>query len=412
VKIRKPIAIVLGGTSPHAELCTLLKKRGYYTLLIDYLQAPPASKTADEHVRESTLDSEKVYEIAKQRNAEIVISTCVDQANVTACEVLERLGKKPPYSHNTAINTSNKIMMKSIMIENDIPTSRFVRVSDSESTEWENFAFPLIVKPCDSNGSKGVRVCETVEHVIENLPAALEISRTGEAIVEEFKFGREIAFDSYILNKKANIVITRERRKISNSHNSIQQIFGSFWPANLTESIENKLKVIAEKIALAFNLDNTPLMLQAIVQGDDINVIEFAPRIGGGENYRIIKMATGFDIINAAIDSFLGVHPEICFNKPSELILDNYLYAKPSVFGYIKGFDDLRAEKIISSHCVYKSPGSVIGEGIASNNRVAAFTVTANSEIQGIEKIQTSINNIEIYDINNAPVMIRDIYPS
>ena len=86
--MEKQIALVLGGTVPHMELIRQLKERGYYTILIDYLDNPPAADVADEHIKESTLDEEKVLEIAKQRRASLVISGCVDQANISACYAL------------------------------------------------------------------------------------------------------------------------------------------------------------------------------------------------------------------------------------------------------------------------------------------------------------------------------------
>ena len=75
-----PVAIVLGGTVPHCYLIQLLKKRGYHTVLVDYTQNPPAKEFADEHIKESTLDRDAVLSIARKRDAQLVISTNVDQA--------------------------------------------------------------------------------------------------------------------------------------------------------------------------------------------------------------------------------------------------------------------------------------------------------------------------------------------
>ena len=62
----KPVAIVLGGTSPHVLLVYKLHERGYYVILVDYLQNPPAKIAADEHIQASTLDKERVLEIARE----------------------------------------------------------------------------------------------------------------------------------------------------------------------------------------------------------------------------------------------------------------------------------------------------------------------------------------------------------
>jgi len=155
--MNKLVAIVLGGTYPHKSLINNLKLRGYYTILIDYYAFPPAKVDADEHIQESTLDKGKVLEIAKKRNASLVISTCIDHANVTACYVAEELNLPAPYSYEIALTVTNKRLMKEMMVSNGIPTSKHITVNEKSDYNIDGFLFPVIVKPTDSNSSKGVR---------------------------------------------------------------------------------------------------------------------------------------------------------------------------------------------------------------------------------------------------------------
>lgn len=177
----KPIAIVLGGTIPHIELIKNLKARGYYTALVDYAQNPVAKVFADEHILESSLDNEKVLEIAKNRKAQLVITTCSDQANVTACYVAEKLGLPAPYSYETALNVTDKEFMKNIMLKNDIPTARFVIVDKpSANYDFSFLKFPLIVKPVDLYGSKGVKITRDINELHRNIDYAKKLSRKKE----------------------------------------------------------------------------------------------------------------------------------------------------------------------------------------------------------------------------------------
>ena len=81
----KKKAIVLGGTRPHIELINKLKNLNFYVILIDYLDSPIAKPYADKHIKESTLNKSAVLKIAKENSVDLVISSCIDQANVTAC---------------------------------------------------------------------------------------------------------------------------------------------------------------------------------------------------------------------------------------------------------------------------------------------------------------------------------------
>lgn len=410
VTTKKEVAIVLGGTFPHIELINNLIKRDYYTILIDFLPHPPAKNYADEHLIISTLNKEKVLQIAEQRNAKLIISSCVDQANVTACYVAEKLNLPHPYSYEFAFIISNKLSMKKRMVDKGIPTSKFVEVDDLKNLNNHNLNFPLIVKPSDSNSSKGVRKALNNDELYEFAKSAFAISRDNKIIVEEFKEGREIGVDCYIEKGKAIIIMTRERIKISDENISTQQILGSFWPANLTEKNLIKIKNIATNIAKVFNLDNTPLMIQAILNDDEINIIEFAPRIGGGENYRIISELTGFDIINASINSYLSLQFKIELIKSPDIIFDNYIYAEPGIFGELTGHKVLLEKKIIEYFNVYKKKGTTIGSEMSSNNRIGALTFKASTRIDILDKIKEAINIIDVLDIDGNPIMIKNIY--
>lgn len=408
----KPVAIVLAGTVPHISLIENLKKRGYYTILVDYYENPPAKEAADKHVRESTLDKEIVLNIARKVDADLVITTCMDHANVTACYVAEKLGLPAPYSYEVAVNVTNKVLMKEKMIRNGIPTSKYIIGNDLNGFESSGLSFPVVVKPADSNGSKGVRMARNISDLDRYLKDALKMSRSNEAVIEEYKEGREIGIDCFIDHKEAYIVMTKERRKIEIDEDPIQQIKGCIWPAELTETNLRELKQIAEQIARVFELDNTPLMFQAIVKGNDISVIEFAARFGGGESFRVIKLSTGFDIVDAAINSFLNQPVNFDYKYSDSFYADTFIYTKPGLFGAITGYEELLKDNLVEYLDAYKTKGMEIGSELSSNNRIGVFTVKSN-DIKGLfEKINQAVNLIEVYDIHGEPIMRRDIYSS
>ena len=109
--MEKPVAIVLGGTAPHVLLVDKLHERGYHVVLVDYLSNPPARRVADEHIQASTLDKEKMLEIAKEKKASLIISTCIDQAFSVCCYVAEQLNHPHPYSCETSLYVTNKGLM-------------------------------------------------------------------------------------------------------------------------------------------------------------------------------------------------------------------------------------------------------------------------------------------------------------
>lgn len=406
----KLTAIVLGGTNPHIALIENLKKRGYYTILIDYYKYPPAKYFADEHIQESTLDKELVLSIAQLRNANLVISTCVDQANLTACYIAEKLGLPTPYNFQTALNVTNKIEMKRKMKESNVPTSNFQVFEGPDQLDELNMSYPLIVKPADSTGSKGVKKVNNLSDLKIGLIQALEISRVKKAIIEEYKEGIEIGIDCFIQEGIAHILTIRQKLKIHDRHGIVEQSLGSLIPAEISKKTQDSIKAYIEIIAKIFALDNTPFLMQAIVRDNDVNVIEFAPRIGGGLNYYIVKHCSGFDIVNAAVDSFLGINTKVTMTNPNIFYAANHIYARPGIYGAITGHEELIKQGIIKHFTVNKSRGMIIGPNMTSSDRVGSFLVEDKSKQSLFQKIQLVIEKLNAYDNNDQPIMIKEIY--
>ena len=406
----KEVAIVLGGTSPHVTLVNKLKERGYYTVLVDYLTNAPAIAVADEYINESTLDKEKVLEIAKSKNASLVISTCIDHANSTCSYVAEKLGLTKPYDYQTSLNVTNKGLMKNIMKQNSIPTSSYIVVNSVDEIAWEKVSFPAVVKPVDGNSSKGVHRADTKEEVIKYVDEDIKMSRAKQAIVEGFNEGFEIQVDCIAHENGAHVLMTKQKKKIEKGTNIVLQSTGSIIPAMLTEELKKQAEDIANKIAIGFGLKNTPFFYQAIVKKDGISVLEFAPRIGGGLSTYLIKLITGVDILDAAIDSY--VNKKIAFNKKEndKIYSTNLIYMNAGTFDHVEGFEQLKEDGTIKEFFVMKEKGTEIDSDMRSGNRVAAFLVEAD-DIETINETEKEVvNKIKIIDSTGNDAMNRSVY--
>ena len=406
----KPAAIVLGGTNPHRALIENLKSRGFYTVLVDYHENPPAKIAADEHIRESTLDLDKVLQIAIDKKTKLVISTCVDQAHVTACYVGEKLGLPIPYSYKCALEISNKTTMKEMMKKGNIPTSNFISLNEKEEISLNNLKFPLVVKPSDSNGSKGVRRVNCINELNHSLIEVFNISRCKNAIIEEFVDGREVGVDCFITDKTAHIITMHQKRKPKIKDDSVIFSIGSISPPSISETAKNKIQIVANQIADIFNLKNTPLLIQVIVKDDDVKVVEFAPRIGGGLNFSKIKLFAKFDIIDAAVNSFLNVTVDPVFVKPDFFYSENHIYTEPGVFGEILNYKELLDNQTVAAFYPNKTRGMPIKPGKASKDRAASFVVKANSIEEVEEKVRRTLNTVRVLDINNCELSFLENY--
>lgn len=402
-------ALVLGGTSPHVELINQLKQRGYYVILVDYLDNSPGIAAADKHIQESTLDKEKVLEIAKETGAALVISTCIDQANSVCCYVAEALGLPRPYSYQTSLDVTDKGRMKRIMTENDIPTSPYVVVTSVEEIDWDKVTFPAVVKPVDCNSSKGVHRADSREEVVHFVTEALPMSRAGRAIIEGFNEGAEIQVDCFAAQEGARVLMTRQKKHIEGGNGIVLQSTGSVVPAALSAAEHEQAQRIADGIAKAFGLKNTPFFYQAIRTAHGISVLEFAPRIGGGLSYYMLKEFAGVDPVEIAINSFLGEITDVRPKPLARCYSTNLLYMNPGVFDRIEGANRLKAEGIIKDYFQMKKQGTEIDSDLRSGNRVGAFVVEGDSPEAVREREKQAYERIKVIDSEGNDARNRNV---
>jgi len=392
--------IVLAGGMDQIALIQELKNRGHFVILIDYFENPVAKTFADKHIVASTLDVEAVKKITINEQANLVITACTDQALLTVAKVSEELNLHCYISYETAMNVTNKFYMKRIFEQENIPTSKYIVVNDTNLKDLDDLKFPSVVKPADCNSSKGVIRCFNNIELHSALNSALDLSRTKTAIVEEFKQGIEISADFYIQNGKVTLLCATSSKKKKNSNSFT--ITQSYYPV-LTKEQEIIVEEIGQQIAIAFNLKDTPMLVQFILtEQSEFFVLEFSARMGGGSKHKLIEVLSGVNIMSVFVDLVLGQKPIIKTKKQVNYASMNYVYCENGIFNKLVNFDDLL-------YFQYKAEGTKIDKAETSSDRVAGFLLTANTEKELIEKIKFVNSKIKILDNSGKDIAHHDL---
>lgn len=372
-------ALVLCGGLPQIALIKELKARGVTTILADMNEKVKAREYADKFCCVSVLDVDAVRAVAIEEKVDFLITVCADQVLQVVAQIAEELGLPWYIDYQTAENVSKKSYMKRIFWENGVPTTKFVILDRFDAESIAHLSYPIIVKPVDAYSSRGVRKVTNEQELREALDVAVNISRTKTAIVEEFAEGDEISVDVYVEEGKAHVLCLTNLYKIGEDGKFI--INRSRIPADLPEEIVAQISDTAQKIADAFGLKNTPMLIQLITDGKKISVVEFCARTGGGVKFLMIKKASGFDVVKAVVDLTMGEKPHVGeIQKPDTLTVNEFVYCRPGTLDHIEGFEELLAEGIITEYSGFKAPGTVFGQIAGSGDRVAYFSIVAKDE--------------------------------
>jgi carbamoylphosphate synthase large subunit len=404
-------AIVLGGTDTHIALIKELKSRGYYTILVDYDPNPPAKVFADTHCVISTLDKDKVLECAIRNNVNLVVNACLDQPISTACYVSEQLKLPTPFSYKTALSVTNKEIMKQRMIEFGISTAKHIVIKKDNSYCLAQLKFPLIIKPADATGSLGISKAYSEEEFETLLCKAFENSKSNTAIVEEYNEGMELNIYCFVYKREVHLLMITEKFKTGDIFDFGVEKIGSIAQPSLSKESIKAINDAAERITSAFEIENSPLLIQAFIKNDKISVIEIATRLGGGISFETIQMQTNWDILKSTVNLYTGDNVDLDFQEPKDLVATNYVYMNPGIFKEIVGLQQLVDNSIIEKYFVLVSEGKVIKEEMSLTRRkCCSFIVKGKTRFELFNKVKNAFDTIKIFDIDGNSLKREDIY--
>ncbi len=407
IEKNRKTAVVLGGTVPHRELIKELRSRGYYTVLVDYFDDPPAAGSADLHCKESAMDLEAVTQIAEKYHAQLVLSSCLDQQMNIAMKVSEKLGLKHPFSSEIVEKVTNKRLMKKIMMDNKIPTAKYYVVDEDTKLDELVLSSDIIVKPIDSCGSAGVSRLDRKnrEEVMEAVRKACSFGMSKKAIIEDFIEGTEMSVHGFVNDGLAHILFGT--CKVSDISGGLTRQLCNMYLPKVKDSLDKRLNEIMNQIVKAFELpENTPLFMQVIIRDDDAYVIEFSPRIAGGFSSQIAKDYAGFDFLSYSIDSYLGECKKTEVGRLDRYVCNFPLYASEGVYKEVSGIDELLSKGIVSQVTLLKESGEHISNDKPSSANVVKFMIEGKTYRDCFDKISEADQTADILDINGSSMRL------
>lgn len=411
IKNMKKIMILAGGND---QIALIKELRAYFDneveiILVDQSSDVRAIEYADKFLPISTMDKDLVLKAAKAENIDYILTACGDQPLSTMAYVSAQMNLPSYLTENEVRDLTNKLYMKDIMVQNGIPTAKYTFIGEI----WDNasvdmFSYPLVVKPVDSNGSKGVKKVNSKDELEISIAEAFSYSLSKNVIIEEFKEGEELSIDVYVEGDQAKLLSVTSSKKIKRNTKSFT-IVQSYYPVPQKYD-EKKVLEIIQQIVNVFKLRDTPLLVQMIVKDNEYNVVEFSARMGGGSKYKLIEVLSGVDIMKVYVEMVLGGKPKVKSQKMFQNAIMSYVYCIPGEFVNLENFDELHANKDIYDYFVYKMPNSIIDKSETSSDRVAGFLVVGNSEEEVQHKLTYANSKLKVLNKSGIDIMRHDLY--
>ena len=303
--------LLLGGSRYLLPVIKSAHELGLYVITCDYLLNNIAHKYSDEYVNVSIIDKEAVLEVAKKLKIDGIMSFATDPGVVTAAYVAEKLGLPYGGSYESVSILQDKGRFRRFLTEHNfnVPHAKSYEKLEDALCDTEFFTWPVIVKPVDSAGSKGVTRVDDKNELRTAIEYAVGFSHCDKFIIEDFieKKGCSSDTDSFSIDGKLVATTFSSQRFDMEADNPYAPMAYS-WPSTFSKENEAELASEIQRLLILLNMKSSIYNIETR-EGIDgkAYIMEVSPRGGGNRLAEMIRYASGVDMIKAAVQAAVGL---------------------------------------------------------------------------------------------------------
>ena len=387
--------LFLGGSKFQIPPIKYAKEQGHYVITCDYLPDNPGHKYADEYYNVSTTDREDVLALAEKLKVDGIVAYASDPAAPTQAYVANLMGL-PSNPYESVEILSRKDYFRAFLEENDflVPRSESFESIGKAFAWFDELEKPVIVKPVDSSGSKGVSKVSTEEELLHAFTYALEFSRAKRVVIEEFfvRDGYQVAGDGFVVDGKLVFRCWANEHFDKNCNPFVP--IGESFPSVMTDYTLQQAQSETQRLLDLLHMKQGALNFDFHYNANgDFSFLELGPRNGGNLIPEVIKYATGVDLIKYTVDSALGLDCSDLHMKEVDGFYSSYmLHAIED--GTVKEiwYSDEIKKNIIEEN-IFIKPGDEVKKFDGSNHTLGTMIMKFNSQEEMLEKM----DNMEKY---------------
>lgn len=302
--------LLLGGLRYLIPVIKSAHELGYYVITCDYLPNNIAHQYSDKYINANITDKELILKIAEEEKIDGIMSFAVDPGVLTASYVAEKMNL-PGCPFESVKILQNKVLFRKFLFENgfNVPKAKGFSSYADALKELDLFNFPVIVKPTDSAGSKGVTRVDDIDDVKSAVEYALANAVSDKkVIIEEFieQSGFSSDCDSFSIDSDLKFVSFSNQYFDSKAENPYTPSAYS-WPSFIDISHQEELVSELRRLVKLLNLGTSIYNIETRVGTDGKPyIMEVSPRGGGNRLSEMLRFATGVDLIKMAVKSAVG----------------------------------------------------------------------------------------------------------
>ena len=389
--------LLLGGSHAEIPLIKAAQELGWYVITTGNNRDGLGHPYADKTVFADFSDKEAMLELARAEGVSAVCSGCNDFALLSTVYVCEQLGLPGHDSYATSLEIHHKDKNRALAARLGIPTPQAKVVHNEQ--EFENaiaaLTFPIIVKPVDLTGGKGIHRATNIEEARAAYKDATSRTRQDHIVVEEFIEGTNHGFSAMLVKGKVAFAFADNEQYFINKY----LVSGANTPSTTPDTGLAKLRDYSERIARELNLVDGILHIQYIEKADGTPfIIEICRRPPGDLYIKFVKYATGIDYPKFIVMAETGEDISSITDAPTQgfwlrhCVMAGNNIENNSVVREVTFAPEIQGN-IVEKFLWYK-PGEVVTDKLIYKAGIVFFHFDTLSEMQDKTKRMTELVKI------------------
>ena len=408
---------ILGGGVGQLSAVRRCRERGITTFVTDMNPEAPGCLLADYSAKASTFNAAETsaaaidFQCRTGLKIDALLVTGTDQPVLTAADTALDLGIPYFLEPPAAALVTNKKTMKQRFADAGIPAAdcRFIEPGFTDK-ELAGLCFPVVTKPLDSQGQRGVYRLESASAVRERFDEVLGYSRCGSILVEEYYPSDEITLSGWLIGGSLHILSVTDRVTIENPP-SIGVCVAHHYPSKYSSRLP-EIRRLTEDIVSAFGLTDGPLYFQYLVgRAGRIIVNETACRLGGAYEDEFIPFISGIDILDvmisfscrreynaAAFKALRGLESAVEGGSAGRVVSLQMFFCREGMIARQGGMEDVLKLPGVKGGAFLLSSGTLVRSRMNSGQRAGYFIVCCSSEFEADEIVKQAYSFLRIED--------------
>ncbi|AZI66637.1 ATP-grasp domain-containing protein [Kaistella daneshvariae] len=371
--------LILGGSYAQVPFIRNAAEKGFYVILVDYLENNPGRNYAHEYYNISTTDKEEILKLARNIRPDLIFSYASDPAAPVVAYVSEKLNLFSNSLRSVQL-LARKDLFRHLLETSGFNCPKYLTVSNNgfNHASLTKLDFPVIVKPVDASGSKGVSKVETLQDLSEAIKTAGDFSRSKNVIIETFIDNQtaDVHGDGFVVEGKVILQCLGDHMYGSNA-NPFNPT-GTSWPSAIDRSLLQKIEDDIQKIVTISGFRNGAINIEARIDKlGDHYIMEIGPRNGGHFVPLAIKYATGFDSLAATFDLIENKKITI---QTNEIVPSAYIALHSDVDGILQNiYFSEKIKPFVRDFHQYIQVGEIVRSFTSADLVIGIVILTFNS---------------------------------